>query len=201
MKRYIKSSYLYPDFDTAYNWDQEEVREEIWFDCDARNFLSFDEVLSIAGKSTGLYRLKAKHEANTDVDRFIKKYLSDKHIYPIYFDEAIDYIAEDFENSPYNSVTIDEGDHVDAIKEFVYSTYAGITLKVKQILSDEDDWWYKEVLNSVSINYNDGHDWSEEAMLKHGADMYATYGPGNFDDMNDYDYESHQAYQKALSQE
>lgn len=32
------SQYLYPDFDTAYKWDQEEVKDDIWFDCNSGQF-------------------------------------------------------------------------------------------------------------------------------------------------------------------
>ena len=44
------------------------LRENLWFDCKNGQFLTFDEVLSIIGESTGLYRLQAKHEANYDLD-------------------------------------------------------------------------------------------------------------------------------------
>jgi hypothetical protein len=192
------AQYLYPDYDTAYDWDHEEVRDDVWFDCDAKQFLTFDEVLSIAGESTGLYRLQAKHEANTDIDGFIDKYLYGTKIYPVWFEEVTDYVAADFGASSYNDLVEDEDDPIDALKKFVYETYAGVTPKVKRALSAENDWWFKEVLKGVDINYTDGLDWSESAMLNHGAELYTTYGPGKFDDMTDYDYESHQLYQKSI---
>ena len=192
------TQYLHPNFNTAYDWDQEEVRDDIWFDCNNKQFLTFDEVLSIAGKSTGLYRLKAKHEANTDIDGFIDKYLYDMNIYPVWFEEVTNFVASDFKDSSYNSLVEGEDEPIDILRQFVYETYTGVTSKVKRALSAENDWWFKEVLKGVDINYTDGLDWSETAMLNHGANLYNTYGPGNFDDMTDYDYESHQLYQRQI---
>ena len=197
-RRIDASQYLYPDFDTAYKWDQEEVYNDVWFDCDSKQFLTFDEVLSIAGESVALYRLKAKAEANRDADDFVEKYLPGKHIYPVWFDEVCEVIAEDFENSSYNNVIEDEDNPLDAIKDFIYNTYAGVTPKVKREFSDEDNYVSKKILELVNINYTDGYDWSEDAMLSNGADLYTTYGPGNFDDMTDYDWESHQLYQRHI---
>lgn len=192
------AQYLYPDFDTAYAWDQEEVRDDIWFDCDNKKFLTFEEVLSIAGESVGFYRPQAKHEANSDIDNFIAKYLYGKNIFPIWFEEVIDDVASDFEGSSYNSIVEDEDSPIDILKKFVYETYAGVTSKVKRVLSAENDWWFKEILDSVNIYYTDGYDWSESAMLDNGEGLYNTYGPGRFDDMTDYDFESHQMYQRSI---
>ena len=197
-RRIDAAQYLYPDFDTAYSWDQSEIYNNVWFDCDSKQFLTFDEVLSIAGESTALYRLKAKYEANRDVDDFIAKYLPNKHIYPVWFDEVLVVIAEDFETSSYNNVVEDEDNPLDAIKDFIYNTYVGVTPKVKREFSDENNYLSKEILKLVDINYTDGHDWSEAAMLDNGRDLYTTYGPGRFDDMTDYDWESHQLYQKHM---
>ena len=192
------AQYLYPNYDTAYKWDQEEVREPIWFDYRQKQFLTFDEVLSIIGESTGVYRLKAKHEANYDLDEFIDKYLYGKNIFPYWYGEVIELIADEFNESSYNNIIEDMDNPIDSIKDFVYSTYTGITSKVKNALSSENDRWFNEILDYANINYTDGYDWSEDAMLKHGADMYSTYGPGTFDDMTDYDFESHQLYQRSI---
>lgn len=198
------SQYLYPDFDIAYKWDQEEVRENLWFDCKNGQFLTFDEVLSIIGESTGVYRLKAKHEANYDLDDFIDKYLYGKNIFPYWYGEVIQVIADEFDNSSYNDVVGGAYNPIDIIKDFVYNTYGGITSKTKMVLSDEDDWWFNEILEYmnleyVDINYTDGYDWSEEAMLQNGADLYATYGPdAGVEDMTDYDAESYLAYVRSL---
>lgn len=197
-RRIDAAQYLYPDFDTAYKWDQEEVFQDVWFDCDKKRFLTFDEVLSIAGESVALYRLKAKAEANHDPDGFIEKYLPGKHIYPIWFEEVSDDIAEAFEDSSYNNVIKDEEEPIDALKDFIYNTYAGVTPKVKKRFTDEDNYLLNDILDRVYINYTDGNDWSEAAMLSNGADLYSTYGPGSFDDMTDYDWESHQLYQKHI---
>lgn len=200
MKRKFRinaAQYLHPDFDTAYDWDHEEVRDNVWFDCDNKRFLTFDEVLSTAGESVALYRLRAKHEANTDVDSFIDKYLYGRNIYPVWCEEVVDDIAADFEDSSYSEVQVG-GDPLNAIKDFVYDTYAGITSKVKRELSADNNWIFNEILKRVNIHYVDNYDWSESAMLDHGAGLYETYGPGNFDDMTDYDYESHQLYQRQI---
>jgi len=193
------SQYLHPDFDIAYKWDQEEVRENLWFDCKNGQFLTFDEVLSIIGESTGVYRLKAKHEANYDLDEFIDKYLYGKNIFPYWYGEVIQLIADEFNESSYNDVVEDMDNPIDAIEAFVYSTYGGITSKAKITLSDDNDWWFNEILEYVNINYTDGYDWSEEAMLQNGADLYATYGPdAGVEDMTDYDAESYLAYVRSL---
>lgn len=193
------TQYLHPDFDTAYKWDQEEVREPIWFDCRQKQFLTFDGVLSIIGESTGVYRLKAKHEANYDLDEFIDKYLYGKNIFPYWYGEVIELIADEFDESSYNDVIEDMDNPINSIKDFVYSTYPGITSKTKVLLSSEDDWWFNEILEYVNINYTDGYDWSEEAMLQNGADLYTTYGPdAGVEDMTDYDAESYLAYVKSL---
>lgn len=192
------AQYLHPDYDTAYDWDQEEVRDDVWFDCNNKRFLTFDEVLSIAGESTGFYRPQAKHEANTDIDGFIDKYLYGTKIYPVWFEEVIESVAADFEDSSYNEVIEGEDSPLSTIIDFVYNTYAGITAKVTRVLSADNNWWFTEILKQVDINYTDGLDWSEDAMFDHGADLYSTYGPGNFDDMTDYDWESHQLYQRRI---
>lgn len=194
------AQYLYPDYDTAYDWDHEEIRDDVWFDCNSKEFLTFDEVLSIAGETVGLYRPQAKHEANVDADDFIDKYLYGKNIYPHWFDEVVDIIAADFEDSSYNSVIEDEEDPIDAIKDFVFNTYAGVTPVVQGRLSVENNWWFNKILKQVNINYTDGNDWSESAMLNYGAELYNNYGPGSFDDLDisDYDYESYNLYKRSI---
>lgn len=196
--RIAASQYLHPDFDTAYKWDQEEIRDDVWFDCNNKQFLSFDEVLSIAGESIGLYRPKAKHEANYDIDNFIDKYLYGKNIYPVWFDEVIDVVVSDFENSSYPEYDEYETDPLEVIKSFVYENYEGITAKVKRELSAENDWWFNEIINQADVDFTDNDDWSQDSMLAHGRELYSTYGPGDFDDMTDYDWECHQLYQRSL---
>ena len=193
------SQYLYPDFDTAYKWDQEEVREPIWFDYHQKQFLTFDEVLSIAGESFGLYRPKAKHEANYDLDEFIDKYLYGKNIFPYWYGEVIELIADEFNESSYNNVVEDMDNPIDSIKDFVYSTYAGVTSKVKNTLSSENDWWFNEILEYADINYTDGNDWSGETMLDWGRQLYNQYGPNaGTMDMTEYDAESYLAYRSSI---
>ncbi len=53
-------------------------------------------------------------------------------------------------------------------------------------------------LSTAEISDVLDEDWSQDSMLAHGRELYSIYGPGNFDDMTDYDWECHQLYQRSL---
>jgi len=79
-----------------------------------------------------------------------------------------------------------------------------VTQDIERITSAWDFDYVDSIINKPSQpeddSYEDYEDWSEEAMLDHGADLYATYG-GSVDvnDMSEYDAECYLMYVGSLN--